>query len=199
MKSQFRPKKKPTYFTMKSIRQIVLSAFLTISVFSAILYGSCTKDACKQTTCLNTGTCKGGICTCPTGIGGASCETVFRQVYAGTYSGNAIFGTAQVINNTVTLTDPGNTLTFTPGNDTVNFNTMSVEWQGHLRASVNFAILLTNNSSTGSTFMINATTIDTNTYQGTGSVNGTIASLNLVETHPHSPALTITLSSFTKQ
>ena len=60
---------------MKSIRLIALSAILTIGTFSAIVYTSCHKDACKDTTCLHGGTCTGGTCKCPAGYTGASCQT----------------------------------------------------------------------------------------------------------------------------
>ena len=64
---------------MKSFRLVALSALLTVGTFSAVLYTSCTKDACKGVTCQNGGTCSGGTCTCPTGYEGANCETASRD------------------------------------------------------------------------------------------------------------------------
>jgi len=61
---------------MKNFRHIALTALLTIGSFAAITYTSCTKDACKDVTCQNGGTCSGGNCTCPTGYEGTSCETL---------------------------------------------------------------------------------------------------------------------------
>jgi hypothetical protein len=61
---------------MKSIKYIALSAFVTISAFCAVLYTSCTKDACKGVTCQHGGTCSGGNCTCPVGYEGANCQTL---------------------------------------------------------------------------------------------------------------------------
>src|SRR5476649_1593329 len=61
---------------MKSIKHIALGAFLTLSAFCAVLYTSCTKDACKDVTCQNGGTCSGGNCTCPTGWIGTNCQTL---------------------------------------------------------------------------------------------------------------------------
>jgi hypothetical protein len=61
---------------MRAIKQIALSAILTLSAFCAVLYTSCSKDACKGVTCYNAGTCSGGTCTCPTGYEGANCQTL---------------------------------------------------------------------------------------------------------------------------
>ena len=75
---------------MKSIKLVAFSAFLTISAFCAVLYTSCTKDACKNVTCLNGGTCSGGNCTCPTGYEGTTCQTKSRDKFVGTYLGSEI-------------------------------------------------------------------------------------------------------------
>ena len=60
---------------MKSLRLVALSALLTVGAFSAVVYTSCSKDACSGVTCQNGGTCSGGNCTCPTGYEGTNCET----------------------------------------------------------------------------------------------------------------------------
>jgi hypothetical protein len=66
---------------MKSIKYIALSAFVTISAFCAVLYTSCTKDACKGVTCQHGGTCSGGNCTCTTGYEGTNCEKEARAKF----------------------------------------------------------------------------------------------------------------------
>lgn len=71
---------------MKSIRQIALTAMLTIGAFSAITYTSCTKDECKDVVCQNGGTCSEGTCTCATGYEGTNCETASSKKFAGSYS-----------------------------------------------------------------------------------------------------------------
>ena len=70
---------------MKSIKQIALGALLTISAFCAVLYTSCSKDACKDVTCSNGGTCSGGNCTCPVGYIGTNCQT---RAFIGSWSGS---------------------------------------------------------------------------------------------------------------
>ena len=66
---------------MKKIRQIALGAILSVSAFSAVLYTSCSKDACKDVTCQNGGTCSDGNCTCVTGYEGTNCETASRTKF----------------------------------------------------------------------------------------------------------------------
>ena len=110
---------------MKSVRLIALSAILTFGTFGAIMYTSCTKDACKGVTCLNGGTCSGGTCTCPTGYIGASCQT---RAFVGTWSGSDACTPSGSYNVTVTLanssTDTTRVLITNPGgfgtNNTIN-------------------------------------------------------------------------------
>ncbi|MCW3120745.1 MAG: hypothetical protein JWQ38_237 [Flavipsychrobacter sp.] len=59
---------------MKQIKTITLAALCTLGAFSAIVYTSCKKDACKGVVCKNKGTCSNGTCTCPSGFSGKSCE-----------------------------------------------------------------------------------------------------------------------------
>lgn len=61
---------------MKSFRIIALSVLVTVCTFCAVMYSSCKKDGCKGVTCLNMGTCTGGICSCPTGYTGVTCQTL---------------------------------------------------------------------------------------------------------------------------
>ena len=69
------------------IRNILLTALLTIALFSAISYTACKKDACENVICLNLGACDGGKCVCLTGFEGARCETLSREKFIKTYNG----------------------------------------------------------------------------------------------------------------
>ena len=71
---------------MRTIKRIALGAFLAISAFCAVLYTSCSKDACSGVTCQNGGTCSGGNCTCTTGYEGTSCETLSRTKFVKSWS-----------------------------------------------------------------------------------------------------------------
>ena len=185
--------------SIRSVKPVAFTAIIILSVFGAIFYGSCSKDSCKGVTCLNYGTCSGGACTCPDGIGGGNCEQVYRKIYASGYAGNATYSSSMPDTSFKAHGDTSNTLTFIPGTDTVNFNEMQVAWAGHVHGTVTMDILLANNSASGSSFTITPVTVDTFTFSGSGSVSGTTASLNLKEAHPNSPSVVITLSNFTKQ
>ena len=66
---------------MKSIKLVALSALLTISAFCTVLYTSCSKskDACSGITCQNGVSCSGGTCTCPAGVTGTVCDTLYEN------------------------------------------------------------------------------------------------------------------------
>ena len=76
---------------MKPIRSIMLTAFLTIIVFSSIVYiAACQKDKCKNVVCLNLGVCDGGNCICLTGYEGKRCEILSRDKIVATYNGGDV-------------------------------------------------------------------------------------------------------------
>ncbi len=178
---------------MKSFRLVALSAALTLGSFGTIFYNaSCSKDECKDVVCSNGGTCSGGTCKCPSGVTGDNCQTIYRNGYAFTYKGN---GTDN-LGGTYT----GSKLYFTYGNDTTDYTKMSLRWEVASGATVvTLPIVLSNFSSTGSIFNVTSTVVDTFTYTGTGSVNGSIATLTLTESTPNAPAVIYTFSNFVKQ
>jgi len=59
---------------MKTLRYLLISSLLTLSLFSIVTYTACNRDLCKNTICLNSGSCLDGKCTCPPGIEGPNCE-----------------------------------------------------------------------------------------------------------------------------
>lgn len=71
---------------MKSIRNIALSALMTIGAFSAITYTSCKEDKCKDVVCQNGGSCTEGVCSCTTGYEGTLCETEVRTKFVKTWT-----------------------------------------------------------------------------------------------------------------
>ena len=97
---------------MRSIKHIALGAILTLSAFCAVLYTSCSKDACKGVTCSNGGTCTGGNCACPTGYEGTSCQTLSRDKFVGTYIGTEICNVG-TDNYSITLASNSNALELT--------------------------------------------------------------------------------------
>ncbi len=176
---------------MKSIKYILICGILALSVMGGGLYSSCTKDACKGTTCIHGGTCSGGMCTCTKpGTGGVNCEIVYRDFYTNFYKGSGHDDSVRAFID--------NTFTFTAGADT-NYTLMTVAWNHHGPHIVNMPITLKTFTSTESTFTVSQTTVDSLIYTGYGIVSSTSASMTLSEWHPDSTTRTITLNNFVKQ
>jgi len=181
---------------MKSLKLVVLSLIVALSVFCGIWSTSCSKDACKGVVCQNYGTCAGGLCKCDSGLGGPTCAIIYRNIYSKIYLGNGTDDSShQYINNT---------LTFTAGTDTTNFNNMQLTWTNPGSDSVVFnGIVLSNNLSSGSSFSILATTIstaqDTITYTGSGIVNANVASATITETRSIGPPIIVSLNNLIAQ
>jgi hypothetical protein len=72
---------------MKPNRQILVTAFLTIALFSIVAYSACKKDPCDKVICLHLGACDGGNCVCPTGYEGLRCEVLSRDKFVFTFNG----------------------------------------------------------------------------------------------------------------
>ncbi len=161
---------------MKSIKHIVFAAFVTLGVFSAVVYTSCTKDACKGVTCDNGGTCSGGNCTCVTGYYGTSCDSVYRNDYVGTYKGNG------VDNGTPPNTYTGFYMVFSNVGSTVT-NMQLVIQDNTTAPVVSMPITLTTLGASSSVFTITSTVANGSTYTGTGTVSNSIASVTLTETN----------------
>lgn len=175
---------------MRSFRYIIFGILLSTGIFSAVLYSSCNKDACKGVTCINNGTCGGGVCNCPTGVGGTNCERIYRKSYANTYKGIARW---DIIHN-----DPDNTLAFNVPNDT-SFSHMTLVWTNPGSPIISLPVTITNASANGANFTVNTTQVDTFTYTGTGSVNATTASLTLTKSHANGSPIVVYFNDFNKQ
>lgn len=154
---------------MKSIRNIALSALLTVGAFSTVVYTSCNKDACKDVVCKNGGTCVSGTCSCPFAYSGTNCETEVRSTYYNTYKGN---GTD---NDGMTYT--GWSLKFYKVGD--DAKTLGMDLLTNTNLSV-AALTVTLQSAT--TFNVVGQTIAGTAFTGSGSINATTASLTLVAT-----------------
>ncbi len=158
---------------MKSIKYITLGALTVLGIFCAILYSSCSKDECGAVTCLNKGECKGGVCKCTKGIFGANCEIIYRDRYKGTYKG---------LPPNEPYSDTTNLLIFNPTADTTNYNTMDVIWvDTHGTAKLILPIELQEHFSGGSTFAVIPLTIGSVTFTGNGTVNGNMASMQIMQ------------------
>lgn len=157
---------------MKSVKHIALSALLTVGAFGTVLYTSCTKDECKDVVCQNGGTCSEGKCTCPTGVGGTNCGTIFRTTYANTYVGNGVDNEGDTYTNwRAKFTATGTDLT-----------KMEMQLQDATGAPVvTLPIVLSDIKESGSVFTITSTSQLGATYTGTGTITGSICSISLNE------------------
>jgi hypothetical protein len=69
---------------VKTIRQTLISGFVTIAIFSCVLYAGC-KNKCGSLVCQNGSTCSDNKCICPTGYYGSTCSSSYTNEYVGTY------------------------------------------------------------------------------------------------------------------
>jgi hypothetical protein len=193
---------KPSDQKMKPLRIVLLTAVITLSILFGV-YSSCTKDACKGVTCLNTGTCSGGACQCPTGVGGNNCEVVYRNLYVNTYEGNAVADTLfadSVANVKVAVAYNNSKLSFDTTGTTslVNMNMQLQDSLGFL--NMTFSITLANQTTSGSTFSIEPVEINGFHYSGNGTLSASLATLSLTAVADtslhatHDSAITITYS-----
>lgn len=178
---------------MKSFKQIALGAALTIGAFSATLYTSCNQDECKDVVCQNGGTCTEGKCTCPSGVGGTNCETIYRTGYTNTYKGNGTDNATPA----GTYTDWRMTFS-TVGTDLTK---MEIVLKDNTSAPVvTLPITLSAMTATGSVFTITSTSANGATYTGTGNVSNSIASMTLTEKDNTTSAVVVyTFTNMAKQ
>ncbi|MBN9484001.1 MAG: calcium-binding EGF-like domain-containing protein [Bacteroidetes bacterium] len=90
---------------------ILLATISCVAVFTTFLF-SCQKDACGNVKCQHGGTCANGLCKCPTGYEGNSCESRLSDKFVGTYIGadcddTATYTLSAASNTTVNLRVPG--------------------------------------------------------------------------------------------
>lgn len=175
---------------MKLLKQIALGAFLTIGTFAAVLYTSCSKDACKGVTCNNGGTCSGGNCTCVAGYYGSSCDSIYRNEYTNTYKGSGTDNTGGTYTNF-------RMVFATTGTDISQMTLTLQDATGGSAGVPVLTITLANYTATGSSFTVTSVTSGGFTYTGSGTISATSASLTLLEAGATNT--TYTFSNFAKQ
>lgn len=93
---------------MNRLKAIAIIAIITTSVFSALLYSSCNKDACVGVTCFNNSSCNNGNCICPLGFSGTQCAN--RNITTIVYQNNSLSYVTVSVNAT-----GGGSSTISPG------------------------------------------------------------------------------------
>ncbi len=161
---------------MKSPARIALSCLFTLFISGLMFYASCKKqDNCSGVACVNTGYCADGFCVCPTGVGGDTCENVFRKAFANTYAGSANVNTAH----------KNYRLVFSIPATTSNYVAMQLTLQDGAGGATSIPVLpltLSNPTLTTGNFNITSTTVGGYTYTGNGTVYAKLASLTLYKT-----------------
>jgi hypothetical protein len=74
-------------------KQLVNRIFgiLAVFVLFVVVLPSCSQDVCQTMSCVNGGTCSGGVCKCPTGWTGNLCQT---SAFGGNWTGSEICDSA---------------------------------------------------------------------------------------------------------
>ena len=72
---------------MKFWKSILFTFVLFCAVVTVVVYSSCEQDNCLNVTCNHGGSCKSGICSCPTGFEGPTCSDSVITRYYGYYAG----------------------------------------------------------------------------------------------------------------
>ncbi len=103
-----------------SIKAMFMSAAITVSAFTAVVYVSCNSDKCKTIICANGGVCNSGSCTCPSGYEGSNCETVTRKKFTGNWMVFEKGSNSLAAQYPITITE-GESITFVNINNFYNF------------------------------------------------------------------------------
>ena len=69
-----------------NFKPLLLSSFLILSAFFAVIYASCKQDNCKAISCAYGGLCNDGVCKCLPGYEGTNCETITRKRFVALWS-----------------------------------------------------------------------------------------------------------------
>jgi len=138
---------------MKNLKSLFLASFLTVGVFSTVVFTSCDPDPCKDIICANGGTCTDGTCMCPSGYEGTLCETLSRDKFIGVFNGT----------ETCTVGTDAYSITITSNSDKIKFNIQNLYNQS-------FTAIAT---AGGNSFSIPNQTVGSGvTASGSGSITG---------------------------
>lgn len=87
----------------RTLRSIMSAA----SIATLLAIGAC-NDACDEQVCLNGGTCVDGVCSCPSGYQGDSCNYETRSFYYGTYNVHELCSATGITDYTANISEvPG--------------------------------------------------------------------------------------------
>jgi hypothetical protein len=115
------------------VRYVLLSAILTIGIFTMVAYTACTTtDKCASISC-NYGTCSDGVCTCYSGYTGKLCD---KRTCEANNTARVRFTNKTVTNLTYTIVWDGSTLTTVlPGQTSEYFTVAAAQHTLHFMVS----------------------------------------------------------------
>jgi hypothetical protein len=152
---------------MKMMKNISLTALLSLAMFGTVTFSSCSRDECKDVVCQNGGTCDetDGSCTCATGFEGDLCQTRVADKFVGTWTATETCGGVNQPSYQVTITAAGSA---TPSQ-------ILLANLGNYNCTVGGNITFTGNVSGSTTFTINDNKCSTQMIaNGTLNSNGSI-------------------------
>ncbi len=179
---------------MKLLKRLILTLIIASGVFCVVLYTSCKKkkDPCSGVICHHGGACLSGTCSCPTGITGKFCDTVYKAAFANTYKGNGTDNEGVSYTNfriVFAIADSNNTkMTMNirdASGDSVNVPKLAVDLDGLTAAGSSFTIE-PNTNATGDTFT------------GYGIISAASASMTLIQTRVSGRVTSYVFNDFTK-
>lgn len=88
---------------MKFLKPILFTTALLTAIISTAVLSSCERNSCDGIECNNGGSCGHGVCTCPSGFEGVTCEAHVRSRYLGVYGGFTTCDNGAMIIDTVTI------------------------------------------------------------------------------------------------
>jgi hypothetical protein len=149
---------------MKNLIKIVATS---ISLCATVFFTACEADKCKTRgiACQNDGVCYDGVCNCPVGFDGDSCQFKENEKFVAKYGGILLSsdgGSSLGTNDTLTIIAQG-------GNSGINITGKKAPEKASFNAVVkNNAVTV--NKTLGSNGY---------TYYGAGSLNGKLLSLTM--------------------
>ena len=76
--------------SMKFWKQYLFTATILFAIIGLCVFYSCEKDPCTDQSCQHGGSCGNGVCTCPVGYDGPSCEYKTVNRFLGAFAGTTV-------------------------------------------------------------------------------------------------------------
>jgi hypothetical protein len=149
-------------------KNIFQLAFITLCVMATCFFAACEADKCKTrgVVCQNDGVCYDGICNCPVGFDGDSCQFKENEKFVAKYGGILLSsngGSSLGTNDTITIVP-----------NTSNKSGIILTGKKNPQKTT-FNALVKNNSVTVDRFLAPNNYV----YYGSGSLNGELLSLTM--------------------